>query len=543
MHYVLCLWQHQPWLIFPPCDRHLVASLVFSPPHHNTALEVAFVFFSGAGLPSYGAVRSLCFPIFKSRLPLAATGARSFHLSTADSCAARLELCPSFFCLAGTRRWRMINHATPGFLGIARFPSNAASPFALHPFTFGHGSGVSRPPRYVWRALRCDRQWYVSRLCSCGGATNERSFNLSLFSVMAASCDCGYSVNQTNATSYALFTDLVETDFLHALDLKAAGWTPQVYNVTQDAARGPHGKMALLENVVPNPLKSKWDWAGDSIHGGDAGLQVYVRSDPVDDMIPMGEVVIQRTDMLLGSFRVAMKVTGTSGTCGAFFWFRNDTQEIDMEFLSKQLNDTSNPVNLVLQSPQSAQAGYDASHTQTYNVYPLPFRPDDGFHEYRFDWLDDRVSFYADGQWLKDMTIDLPNSAGHLVINHWSNGDPMWSAGPPSTDAILTVSYVKAYFNSSDERRQRDFQRRCPEPDADSQCVIPDQTRAPDGQGPDGNATARTFFFSADPDDVDNQTVFSGWPNESRRTDGGAGWGMLVVGLAVAAGLGWFGLV
>ncbi|KAK8209388.1 concanavalin A-like lectin/glucanase domain-containing protein [Phyllosticta capitalensis] len=361
-----------------------------------------------------------------------------------------------------------------------------------------------------------------------------------LGNVLATSCDCGYSLNQTNATSYALFTDLMETDFLHVTDLKAAGWTPQVYNVTPTAARGPYGKMALLENVVPNAVKNEWDWAGESVNGGDAGLQVYVRADPVDDMIPMGELVIQRTDMLLGSFRVAMKISSAAGTCGAFFWFRNDTQEIDMEFLSKQLNDTSNPVNLVLQSPQSAEAGYDASHTQTYDIYPLPFRPDDGFHEYRFDWLEDRVSFYADGQWLKDMTIDLPNSAGHLVVNHWSNGDPGWSSGPPATDAVLTVSYVKAYFNSSDAQRQRDYRRRCGKWDPQTQCVIPDQTRAPGGS----NATARTFFFSADPDEVGNQTVFADWPNESRRSvDGGAEWGMLVFGVVVAAGAGWLGLV
>ena len=37
-------------------------------------------------------------------------------------------------------------------------------------------------------------------------------------------------------------------------------------------------------------------------------------------MIGMGEIVSERTDMLYGSFRVAMQLTGEAGTCGAFFF-------------------------------------------------------------------------------------------------------------------------------------------------------------------------------------------------------------------------------
>jgi hypothetical protein len=64
--------------------------------------------------------------------------------------------------------------------------------------------------------------------------------------------------------------------------------------------------------------------------------------------------------------------------------YLNDTQEIDMEFLGRQMNDSYSPVNLVLHSTLSGQNGGDASKTPTYKIIPLPFDSRDGFHEYRF---------------------------------------------------------------------------------------------------------------------------------------------------------------
>lgn len=41
---------------------------------------------------------------------------------------------------------------------------------------------------------------------------------------------------------------------------------------------------------------------------------------PRDGLVGMAEVASVRGDMLFGTFRVGMKVTGVEGTCGAFFW-------------------------------------------------------------------------------------------------------------------------------------------------------------------------------------------------------------------------------
>lgn len=185
-------------------------------------------------------------------------------------------------------------------------------------------------------------------------------------------------------------------------------------------------------------------------------------------------------------------------------------------------------MNLVLQSPQSEQAGFNAANTGTFRVQQLPFDPGDGFHEYRFDWSPDAVTFYADGQRLDTMTTAVPTSPGHITLSHWSTGNPDWSAGPPATDAALTVEYLKGYFNSSSGVRQGDWRRRCKDSTAvNATCAVPEVAGAPKG-----NASARTFFFSQQVNETGNQSV-GGGGKQSKGSGVEWDWGLRVMATVV----------
>ena len=147
-------------------------------------------------------------------------------------------------------------------------------------------------------------------------------------SLTTAACECGYTLNSTTAT---LYTHLLETDFLHlssfkssASPLNGSDWLPQEYTVSSALARGPYGKNASVDNVRLNPLKNAQDWSGEGVNGGEAGLEVFVRKlgEGVKEggLVGMGELASSRVDMLFGTFRVGMKLSAVSGTCGAFFW-------------------------------------------------------------------------------------------------------------------------------------------------------------------------------------------------------------------------------
>jgi hypothetical protein len=77
-----------------------------------------------------------------------------------------------------------------------------------------------------------------------------------------------------------------------------------------------------LSNIVTNPLKHS-GWSGEGEHGGDAGLELWVRGEHEDGLVSGAEMVTARNDSLLGSFRVGMKMSNSSGTCGAFFFVRD----------------------------------------------------------------------------------------------------------------------------------------------------------------------------------------------------------------------------
>ncbi|KAI1805773.1 glycoside hydrolase family 16 protein [Daldinia bambusicola] len=334
------------------------------------------------------------------------------------------------------------------------------------------------------------------------------------FNLALADCECGYSITTPSDDRQYVFTDLLESDFVH-LDIMGGararaygeyGWTPQEFNMSSEVARGPYGQAFGLQNVISNNIADEQVFNGTGPRGGDAGLKLVVGSEIENGMVPCADVSTTDEHYFHGTFRAGIKVTDVPGTCSAFFWYMNDTQEIDMEFLSAEFNKSNGtfPVNLVLQSEDSKNNGFDASKTGDFKKIHLPFDPTADFHEYRIDFLPGRVLFYADAQLLTEMNgTGVPSTAGNLQVSHWSNGNAGWSQGPPKTDATTVVSYVKAYFNSSLASRRDDYARRCKDPGApDAVCPVPD--------------TSPTFFFGNAPDMAPNQTTYH--ENTGRRT-------------------------
>lgn len=233
--------------------------------------------------------------------------------------------------------------------------------------------------------------------------------------------------------------------------------------------------------------------SGKTAHGGDPRLQLVVRG-PTQIGFPVStaELITSRKDIHYGNYRASIQYTNRPGTCGSMFWvseggtitlprsspylnlvgledqgpglmltqYQNEKQEIDAELLSYQepRRRFQTPITSLLHGEvQSGKAEHQVS-----------FHPSDGYNEFRFDWSSCKVSFYTDGEHVKDLTGGVPESPGRIVLNHWSNGEPNWTKDPPVTDAYMTVAYVKAYFNQTSGRSQNRGQ-------CDTVCEVPNQ--------------------------------------------------------------------
>ena len=199
-----------------------------------------------------------------------------------------------------------------------------------------------------------------------------------------------------------------------------------------------------------------------------------------------------------------MKTTSVNGTCAAFFFYRNDTQEIDVEILSAQQRAalTQWPVNMVVQNT-TVPLALNGSGPQSSNFEYYMVRQPDGevgaqYREYRFDWLPDRIDFYVDTWHVRTFAENIPSTPGAIHFSHWSNGNPGWTYGPPVEDAVMTVAYTKAYFNTTSSHPISGHDCTSPQwrSDNNALCEIPDQHSSPWPGGPKGNETGKTFFFS-----------------------------------------------
>ena len=146
------------------------------------------------------------------------------------------------------------------------------------------------------------------------------------------------------------------------------------------------------------------------------------------------EIYTRKTDFLYGSYRFLAKSSAEPGTVVGFFYYKDDQNEIDIEFLSKD------PYIVYYTIHENIGPNTHQTHSVT---EPLS----DAFHEYRFDWSPEKVDYYIDGQYITSLDSEIPNQPGTILLNHWTLSSPAWGGGPPVNDAIAQVKKVSFYFN------------------------------------------------------------------------------------------------
>ncbi|TDZ34951.1 Beta-glucanase [Colletotrichum spinosum] len=158
------------------------------------------------------------------------------------------------------------------------------------------------------------------------------------------------------------------------------------------------------------------------------------------------EVVTSYTKITSASVRTVAVFAESPGVCNGIFYYKNDNQETDIEWLS-DVKTWSNNGRGASRKIWFANQDADRDGQKTWTAVAAPSNPTTTEHEYRIDWTPGLVRFFIDGQEKWRTTRDVPNQPGPWVFNNWANGDKGWSCGPPRDNALFKIKEIDIYYN------------------------------------------------------------------------------------------------
>jgi len=164
-----------------------------------------------------------------------------------------------------------------------------------------------------------------------------------------------------------------------------------------------------------------------------------------DQAISSGEVFTEVSDILYASVRTHAIFSTEPGTCQSSFFYKSDTQEVDIEFLSDSTSQSNTNNTPDLHYTNQPTNGGDS----TWSHQATPQDIGSAVHEYRIDWTADFTAFYVDGVLKQKYTTNVPSQSGTWLWNNWANGDEGWSVGPPKDDSVLKIEKIEMFYNTT----------------------------------------------------------------------------------------------
>ena len=153
------------------------------------------------------------------------------------------------------------------------------------------------------------------------------------------------------------------------------------------------------------------------------------------------------------SIRIRARISGFPGAVAGLFTFADNTDESDIEILTRdpdtQFRATNQP------SVDSQGSVPDASR-----IVAIPGNVDgkggggngtwNEWTTYRLDWLPTHTSFWANSISLSNNTYSVPRKPSQFIMNIWGNGG-VWSGNMSvGQGATLDVEWVEMVYNTSD---------------------------------------------------------------------------------------------
>jgi len=160
-----------------------------------------------------------------------------------------------------------------------------------------------------------------------------------------------------------------------------------------------------------------------------------------------GEVLFNQFNVSYASIRVLSRVRGSYGAVAGIFTYHNDTQEADIEML------TRSPANYIQYSDQptdNADTGVAVPGASVNLSMPNSWQYTD-WHVHRLDWTPGRTTVFVDDVQLNTSVLNVPapTPASAIIIDMWSANSSFSGNMPIGGSAHLDIQWVELLFNSS----------------------------------------------------------------------------------------------
>ncbi|KAK9709434.1 hypothetical protein K7432_009043 [Basidiobolus ranarum] len=242
-------------------------------------------------------------------------------------------------------------------------------------------------------------------------------------------CDCGFYQEDTGNT----WSNIHYTN-----------WNTYTDNINKDSSFivASYQVPAKYDNILTR------DYTSNNVKISDRGLELLVTPESDGTPVKSSSISTSRKDILYGSFRAVMKIPVQPGTVSAFYFYESDEAELDIELLSY----IRNPSQVYWAIHPSIKLSNGAADPRTHGTVNMEVDAAADFHEYRFDWMPGKASFFIDGKFYNSFNTNIPSVPGKMIFNHWTDGNPNFSKGPPTETATLSILNHSFFFNTTDKK-------------------------------------------------------------------------------------------
>ncbi len=181
-------------------------------------------------------------------------------------------------------------------------------------------------------------------------------------------------------------------------------------------------------------------WRSSNAIVKDGALNLIIDEDSSDEYNYSGGEYRTVDFYSYGYYETCMKAIKNDGVVSSFFTYtgpsdNNPWDEIDVEILGK---DTT-----------KVQFNYFTNGVGNNEyVYDLGFDASEGYHTYGFDWKEDSITWYVDGEAVYKAETNIPSTPGKIMMNVWpGTGVDSWLK-PYDGTTPLTAKYLWVTYNA-----------------------------------------------------------------------------------------------